>query len=113
MVLLAPAHFYAKNAQGLILLNLTTPHKQGPCGAIMIGRTRERATLLLLLFAPGAQKVSHNMGQDPVAYAVKVKSMGTEQGKSNRSTKADQKNSALKMLMKTNPSKIEKPRFRT
>ena len=38
------------------------------------------------------------MGQDPVAYAVKVKSMGTEQGKSNRSTKADQKNSALKML---------------
>ncbi|RUA15039.1 MAG: hypothetical protein DSY83_08350 [Flavobacteriia bacterium] len=63
LILLGSRLFSVKNAFALLPYKSANPHKQGPCAATMIGRTRERATLLLLLFAPGAQKVSHNMGQ--------------------------------------------------
>ncbi|MBA4744555.1 hypothetical protein PY092_17880 [Muricauda sp. 334s03] len=76
----------------------------------MIGRTRERATLLLLRFVPAGQ--NRIAQHDPRVSCLFVESQIDGYGHKESQTIPPRQikiRSVLKMLLKTNPLKIEKP----
>jgi len=80
----------------------------------MIGSAAPARYPLALPFRPAGTKMHRTTGiRTPLSCSVKVKLFGTEKGKSNQSTEADQNSSVLKMLLKINPLKIGKPMFST
>src|SRR5690606_17780582 len=90
LVLLGRGHFFNKNHLAPNRLESPNAHIQGPCGAPMIGRTRERATLLLFRFVPQGQNriAQHDPRVSCLFFESQIEGCGTRKVKPFRKSES-------------------------